>query len=133
VRNKLYDRNILSSTTFGLPLISVGNLSVGGTGKSPMVEYLIELLKDKYKIATLSRGYKRKTKGYALAQQNTTALEIGDEPMQFHVKFPELAVAVGEERIFAIPQLLHDRPKHRLLFSMMHFNIELSKLDLIFC
>jgi len=111
VRNKLYDKNILSSTTFGLPLISVGNLSVGGTGKSPMVEYLIELLKDKYKIATLSRGYKRKTKGYALAQQNTTALEIGDEPMQFHVKFPELAVAVGEERIFAIPQLLHDRPE----------------------
>lgn len=110
VRNKLYDTRIIHSTTFGLPLISVGNLSVGGTGKSPMVEYLVELLKDKYKIATLSRGYKRKTKGYALAKENTTALEIGDEPMQFHVKYPELAVAVGEERIFAIPQLLHDRP-----------------------
>lgn len=111
VRNKLYDFKIFRSTSFGLPIISVGNLSVGGTGKSPMVEYLVALLKDKYKIATLSRGYKRKTTGYALANENTTALEIGDEPMQFHVKFPEVAVAVGEERIFAIPQLLHDRPQ----------------------
>jgi tetraacyldisaccharide 4'-kinase len=86
VRNKLYDNNIFKSSGFGLPLISVGNLSVGGTGKSPMVEYIVELLKHKYKIATLSRGYKRKTKGYSLANGNTTALEIGDEPMQFHVK-----------------------------------------------
>jgi tetraacyldisaccharide 4'-kinase len=111
LRNKLYDNKILHSTTFGLPLISVGNLSAGGTGKSPMVEYLVELLKDKYRIATLSRGYKRKTTGYALAGENSTALEIGDEPMQFHVKYPDLAVAVGEERISAIPQLLHDRPE----------------------
>ena len=101
----------MRSTSFGLPIISVGNLSVGGTGKSPMVEYLVELLKDKYELATLSRGYMRKTTGYALAQANTTALEIGDEPMQFHLKFPDIAVAVGEERIFAIPQLLHDRPE----------------------
>jgi tetraacyldisaccharide 4'-kinase len=111
VRNKLYDKNIFKSSGFGLPLISVGNLSVGGTGKSPMVEYIVALLNDKYKIATLSRGYKRKTKGYALANHNTTALEIGDEPMQFHVKFPELTVAVGEQRVEAIPQLLHDRPE----------------------
>lgn len=110
VRNKLYDRNIFKTSSFGLPLICVGNLSVGGTGKSPMVEYLVRLLKDKYKVATLSRGYKRKTKGYALANENTTALEIGDEPMQFHLKFPDVPVAVGEERIVAIPQLLHDRP-----------------------
>ncbi len=89
----------------------MGNLSVGGTGKSPMVEYLVRLLKDDYNIATLSRGYKRKTKGYLLAHQNTTALDIGDEPMQFHLKFPEIAVAVGEERIVAIPQLLHDHPE----------------------
>ena len=111
VRNKLYDKNIFKSSGFGLPLISVGNLSVGGTGKSPMVEYIVALLNTKYKTATLSRGYKRKTKGYALANQNTTALEIGDEPMQFHLKFPELAVAVGERRVEAIPQLLHDRPE----------------------
>jgi tetraacyldisaccharide 4'-kinase len=111
VRNKMYDKKILPSTTFGLPLICVGNLSVGGTGKSPMVEYLVLLLKDKYKVATLSRGYKRKTSGYALANANTTALEIGDEPMQFHKKFPDVAVSVGEERIVAIPQLLHDKPE----------------------
>lgn len=111
VRNWLFDKKILGSSSFGLPLICVGNLSVGGTGKSPMVEYLVTSLKDKYKVGTLSRGYKRKTRGYALANEQTTALEIGDEPMQFHLKFPDIPVAVGEERIVAIPQLLHDRPE----------------------
>lgn len=111
IRNGLYNKKILRSTAFGLPLVCVGNLSVGGTGKSPMVEYLVRNLKDRFKIATLSRGYKRKTKGYALANENSTALEIGDEPMQFHVKFPGVPVAVGEERLVAIPQLLHDRPE----------------------
>ncbi|HRG82907.1 MAG TPA: tetraacyldisaccharide 4'-kinase, partial [Chitinophagaceae bacterium] len=115
VRNFLYDKQVLKSSSFGLPLICVGNLSVGGTGKSPMVEYLIRLLEHRYHIATLSRGYKRKTKGYALAGPDTTALEIGDEPMQFHQKFPELPVAVGEERMVAIPQLLHDRPQTELI------------------
>ena len=110
IRNKLYDKNIYESASFGLPLICVGNLSVGGTGKSPMVEYLVINLKDKFNVATLSRGYKRKTKGYALADENSSALEIGDEPMQFHLKFPDVPVAVGEERIDAIPQLLHDKP-----------------------
>src|SRR5689334_14718525 len=97
VRNFLYDRNISRSASYALPIICVGNLSVGGTGKSPMVEYLVRLLKGRFKIATLSRGYKRKTKGYALAGPTSTALDIGDEPMQFHLKFPEIAVAVGEE------------------------------------
>jgi len=110
IRNFLFDKNIIKSVSFNLPVISIGNLSVGGTGKSPMVEYLLVLLKDNYNIATLSRGYKRKTKGYALANEATTALEIGDEPMQFHRKFPGVAVAVGEERIVAIPQILHDKP-----------------------
>ncbi|MBC7650354.1 MAG: tetraacyldisaccharide 4'-kinase [Deinococcales bacterium] len=110
VRNWLFDKQYLKSATFNFPLICVGNIAVGGTGKSPMVEYLIELLHLQYNVGTLSRGYKRKTKGYALARQNTTALDIGDEPMQFHTKFAEVAVAVGEERIVAIPQLLHDRP-----------------------
>ena len=94
-----------------MPIIGVGNLSAGGTGKSPMVEYLIALLKDEHKIATLSRGYKRKTKGFLLTGEETTASEIGDEPMQFHRKFPEVAVAVGEERISAIPKLLQERPE----------------------
>ena len=110
IRNYLFDKQFLKSTSFNLPIINVGNLSVGGTGKSPMVEYLVSMLKEKYKVATLSRGYKRKTIGYALANAETTALEIGDEPMQFHTKFSDVAVAVGEERIVAIPQLLHDRP-----------------------
>ena len=106
----MYNKNILKSASFGLPLICVGNLAVGGTGKSPMVEYLVANLKEKFKVATLSRGYKRKTRGYALANSTSTALEIGDEPMQFHLKFPDVPVAVGEERIHAIQQLLHDRP-----------------------
>jgi tetraacyldisaccharide 4'-kinase len=111
VRNRLYDKGIIRSAAFNLPLICVGNLAVGGTGKSPMVEYLVRLLKDEFKIATLSRGYKRKTKGYALANDRSTALEIGDEPMQFHSKFPDVPVAIGEQRLVAIPQLLHDHPE----------------------
>ena len=115
IRNWCYDKKILPSTSFNLPVICVGNLAAGGTGKSPMVEWLIRSLKDRYPIAVLSRGYKRKTRGYALANASTTALDIGDEPMQFHSKFPEVAVAVGEERIVAIPQLLHDRPETRAI------------------
>jgi len=115
IRNWLFDKQILKTAEFGLPLICVGNLSVGGTGKSPMVEYLVERLKNDFKVATLSRGYKRKTKGYLLAGDNTTALDIGDEPMQFHLKFPGVPVAVGEERIEAIPQLLHDRPETEVI------------------
>lgn len=110
IRNWLYDVGVTKSAQFGLPVICVGNLSVGGTGKSPMVEYLMDMLHNKKKIATLSRGYKRKTKGYALAGPTTTAIDIGDEPMLFHKKFPDVPVAVGEERLVAIPQLLHDRP-----------------------
>ena len=110
IRNWMFDKDYIKSAEFNFPLICVGNLSVGGTGKSPMVEYLVELLQSKYKIGTLSRGYKRKTKGYALANQSTTALEIGDEPMQFHSKFPNIAVASCEERIVGIPHMLQDVP-----------------------
>jgi len=111
LRNRLYDKGIFKSTSFNLPLICVGNIAAGGTGKSPMTEYLVKELKAQFKIATLSRGYKRKTSGYALANENSNALEIGDEPMQFHLKFPDVPIAVGEARIEAIPQLLHDRPE----------------------
>ncbi len=110
IRNWLFDKRLLPSSSFNLPLICVGNLAAGGTGKSPMVEWMVSELKNSFTVAILSRGYKRKTRGYALAGESTTALDIGDEPMQFHRKFPEVAVAVGEERIVAIPQLLHDRP-----------------------
>jgi len=115
IRNRLYDWNILKSDTFNLPLICIGNVAVGGTGKSPMVEYLIQQLKSQFRIATLSRGYKRKTSGYALAHAQSTAPEIGDEPMQFHLKFPDVTIAVGEERVVAIPQILHDRPDTRAI------------------
>jgi tetraacyldisaccharide 4'-kinase len=115
IRNWCFDSGILSSTSFNLPIICVGNLAVGGTGKTPMVELLIRKLKDRVSIAVLSRGYKRKTRGYALADASSTALDIGDEPMEFHRKFPGLTVAVGEERIVAIPQLLHDRPETRVI------------------
>lgn len=111
----MYDKNILKSSSFNFPLICVGNLAAGGTGKTPMVEYLVRLLKNDYVTATLSRGYKRKTEGFAIAGENTTALEIGDEPMQFHQKFPDITVAVGEERLVAIPQLLHDKPSTQVI------------------
>lgn len=111
IRNRCYDHNIFRSTSFNLPIICVGNLSAGGTGKSSMIELLLAELQTDYHLAVLSRGYKRKTRGYALAGPQTTALEIGDEPMQFFNKFPQVTVAVGEERIVAIPQLLHDRPQ----------------------
>ena len=110
LRNWMYNKQYLKSVGFNIPIICVGNLSLGGTGKSPMVEHILSILSDEYKIATLSRGYKRKTKGYALANHNTTALEIGDEPMQFHIKFPNVSVAVCERRIEAIPQLIQDIP-----------------------
>lgn len=115
LRNRLFDRQVLKSTSFNLPVICVGNLSAGGTGKSPMVEFLLKKLHLQWKVAVLSRGYKRKTKGYALANTGTNALEIGDEPMQFHLKFPDVTIAVGEERIVAIPQLLHDRPETQVI------------------
>ncbi|MFC4261505.1 tetraacyldisaccharide 4'-kinase [Ferruginibacter yonginensis] len=110
VRNYLFDKKIFKSASFNFPLICVGNLAVGGTGKTPMAEYLISVLKKNYQVATLSRGYKRKTKGYTLANERTTALEIGDEPMQFHEKFADISVAVGEERLVAIPLILQDKP-----------------------
>lgn len=115
VRNWLFDRDILRSASFHFPVICIGNLSLGGTGKSTMVEYLIKHFKSEFRMAVLSRGYKRKTKGYAVANEKSTALEIGDEPMQFHLKFPDVVVAVGEERLVAIPQLLQDHPDRQLI------------------
>ncbi len=110
IRNWLFDKNIFKSAAFNFPVICVGNIAVGGTGKTPMTELLVDFLQHHYKTATLSRGYKRKTKGFAIANAQSTALDIGDEPMQFHQKFPDVIVAVGEERLVAIPQLLHEVP-----------------------
>jgi tetraacyldisaccharide 4'-kinase len=115
LRNRLYDHNVFKSSSFNFPIICIGNLATGGTGKTPLAEYLIRFLRNNYKTATLSRGYKRKTTGFAIAGVNTTALEIGDEPMQFHQKFPDVVIAVGEERLVAIPQLLHERPETQVI------------------
>lgn len=106
IRNFLFDKGILKSYSFDLPVIAVGNLSVGGTGKTPQIEYLIRLLSDKYKIATLSRGYKRQSRGFILADANSNATILGDEPFQFYKKFPSIQVAVDADRKNGIEQLL---------------------------
>jgi tetraacyldisaccharide 4'-kinase len=90
-------------------------LAVGGTGKSPLIEYLAGLLHKKFKVAALSRGYRRRTRGYALVSSHATALEVGDEPLALYRKFPDVPVAVGEERLLAIPELLHDHPETQVI------------------
>jgi tetraacyldisaccharide 4'-kinase len=114
-RNFLFDSGTLKSQSFDLPVIAVGNLSVGGTGKSPMIEYLIRLLSEDYKMATLSRGYKRTSEGFILADQNATAETLGDEPLQFHQKFPNVLVAVDADRRNGITQLLRQTPKPQIV------------------
>ncbi len=110
LRNRMYDAKFFTSIEFSVPVITVGNLSTGGTGKTPHVEYLIRLLQYRFQPATMSRGYKRHTQGFLLADAQTNALRIGDEPMQYHIKFPELVVSVAEERMIGIPALLQRRP-----------------------
>ena len=105
VRNKLFDWRILTSEEFDIPVISVGNITVGGTGKTPHTEYLIRLLKEQYKTALLSRGYKRKAKGFQLATSQSTARQIGDEPYQVKKKFPDIHVAVDADRRHGIHKL----------------------------
>lgn len=144
VRNQLYDRGILSSRKFDIPTILVGNLIVGGAGKSPMTEYLIRLLADRYQVATLSRGYGRTTKGFRLVASGSSATEVGDEPLQFKRKFPQITVAVCEDRCAGIDQLrdtqdliiLDDAYQHRRLqpgFAILLFDyasLEQPKLTL---
>jgi tetraacyldisaccharide 4'-kinase len=107
LRNWFYDYGIFKSKSYDFPIICVGNLSAGGTGKTPMIEYLISLLKDKRRLATLSRGYKRSTKGYYLADDNATAITLGDEPFQFYKKFKNyVQVAVDTDRRNGINKLM---------------------------
>jgi len=106
LRNLLFDKGILKSYLFDLPVIVVGNLSVGGTGKTPQIEYLIRLLSPDYKVATLSRGYKRQSKGFVLADENDDATTLGDEPFQYYSKFPQIKVSVDTDRRNGIEQLL---------------------------
>lgn len=108
IRNSLFDLGILKSRSFDVPVISVGNITVGGSGKTPHVEYLIELLRKRAKVAVLSRGYKRKSKGYVLSGPDTKMQEIGDEPYQMHKKFNDIYVAVDKDRCHGIERLTTD-------------------------
>ncbi|MFY0629194.1 MAG: tetraacyldisaccharide 4'-kinase [Flavobacteriaceae bacterium] len=105
VRNYFYDVGVFKSTSFDIPIIAVGNLSVGGTGKTPQIEYLIRLLEQDKKVAVLSRGYKRHTKGFILINDSHVASDVGDEPLQFFKKFPSVSVAVDANRVNGIQQL----------------------------
>ena len=105
-RNKLFDFGILKSERFDIPIICVGNLTVGGTGKTPHIEYLIRILQNKYRIAVLSRGYKRRSRGFQLATTNSDANQMGDEPYQIYSKFPTILVAVDADRRNGIRQLM---------------------------
>jgi len=135
IRNWAYDRGLFRSTKFDLPVIVVGNLAVGGTGKSPFTEFLIRLLKDSYKIATLSRGYGRDTTGFIRVSQSDQASQVGDEPLQFKSKYPEITVAVCEDRVKGVEMLalnhdvilLDDAFQHRALtpgLSVLLFEYE---------
>ncbi|MDR0891441.1 MAG: tetraacyldisaccharide 4'-kinase [Mediterranea sp.] len=144
IRNKLFDQGILPSESFDIPIICIGNLAVGGTGKTPHTEYLIKLLQDCYQTAVLSRGYKRRTSGYLLATPQTKVEEIGDEPYQMHRKFSSVFVAVDEDRRHGIRQLLQsehtggievvlldDAFQHR--YVKVGLNILLTDYHRLFC
>ena len=105
IRNLLFENEILKATTFKIPIISVGNLAVGGTGKTPHTEFILSALQNDWKIAMLSRGYKRKTKGFRAADEQSNSDTLGDEPYQIHQKFPAVKVAVDEKRVHGVKQL----------------------------
>jgi tetraacyldisaccharide 4'-kinase len=142
LRNYLYDKGILKSYSFDIPVIAVGNLSVGGTGKTPQIEYLIRMLSPNYKVATLSRGYKRKSEGFILADAATTAEILGDEPFQYFKKFPDIQVAVDADRKNGIENLLNQKSRPEIILlddAFQHrkvragFYILLTAYDDLFC
>ncbi len=111
LRGFLYRSNLMRSSRFDIPTICVGNLSVGGSGKTPHIEYLIRLLQPYINVSVLSRGYKRKTEGFRMVEPENDVTEVGDEPLQFKRKYPSVPVAVGEKRAYAIPQMLYRNPE----------------------
>lgn len=113
IRNWMYDRNIYKQYKFDIPVICVGNITVGGTGKTPHIEYLIELLSPHYKVGVLSRGYKRKSKGFCVVEVNTTAEEVGDEPLQIKRKYPHALVYVDKDRKSAIEKIMDNKAENR--------------------
>ena len=115
IRNFLYNNAFFKSSVPSIPVIAVGNLSVGGTGKTPMIEYLIRLLESQYAVAVLSRGYKRKSIGFVMANNSTSVQELGDEPFQFHQKFPNITVAVDANRTQGIQHILAQKPNTQVI------------------
>ena len=115
VRNWLFDQEIIRSTSFRIPIISVGNLVAGGTGKTPHTEFILSFLKDEWRSAVLSRGYKRSTKGFYLADENSKYSILGDESFQIHQKFPDVIVAVDEKRVHGVTKLLELVPDLQLV------------------
>lgn len=127
VRNFLYQISFLKSNSFSIPIIGVGNLSMGGTGKTPHIEYLLSLLREYLKIATLSRGYNRKTRGFKMVGLADTAESVGDEPLQFKLKYQDVHVAVAESRSIGIPKLLIHDPNIQLVLlddSFQHLSVK---------
>jgi tetraacyldisaccharide 4'-kinase len=114
-RNYLYDNQVLKSVKFDIPVIIVGNLSVGGTGKTPQIEYLIRLLSKKYNVVVLSRGYKRKSKGFIMANKTSNAQIIGDEPFQYFQKFKNITVCVDTDRVHGVQQIINLKPKTEVI------------------
>ncbi|MEE4176139.1 MAG: tetraacyldisaccharide 4'-kinase [Bacteroides sp.] len=115
IRNKLFDLGVIRSVSYDVPLISFGNISTGGTGKTPHVEYLVEFLRHDFRVAVLSRGYKRKTRGFLIAQPDHKASQVGDEPLQICRKFPDIVVAVHERRRKGIKKILEQYPDVNLI------------------
>ena len=115
IRNWLFDIELLKSTSFAVPVISVGNLAVGGTGKTPHTELIIGELANEWRVAVLSRGYKRKTRGFVLADESASSMTIGDEPFQIKQKFPLVTVAVCEKRVVGVKKLLALQPAPGLI------------------
>ncbi|MDQ1296315.1 MAG: Tetraacyldisaccharide 4-kinase [Bacteroidota bacterium] len=111
IRNFLYNAEILKSHEFSIPLICVGNLTIGGTGKTPHTEYLAGLLKQNFRVAILSRGYKRKSSGFRFADSNSKVSDIGDEPMQIFRKFPDITIAVDRNRVRGVEKILKEKPE----------------------
>jgi tetraacyldisaccharide 4'-kinase len=117
IRNLFFDKGIFRQTAFKTPVVVVGNLSVGGTGKTPQVEYLIRFLKNNYKTAILSRGYKRKTTGFLLLNENHSTSDVGDEPLQYFKKFKNIYVAVDADRVGGIGHLISQKKPDVILLD----------------
>lgn len=130
VRNFLYNINVFESRSYPIPIICVGNLNTGGTGKSPMIELLIKTLQKQHHIATLSRGYKRTTTGFLEVESHHTTTEVGDEPLQFKTNFPEITVAVDANRRRGVAELLKKHPQLDLILLDDAFQHRKVKADL---